>query len=115
MEGYARGASCRSDALPLLQKAESVMIVEMSEEDDGSGRTAEGVAALLDSAWVEIVAERCGRSKSARGRTASLVTGREDQPDRCRRLWALAIGRMGLRRGHARAVDESPVCCLFSH
>ena len=99
------------DALPFLQKADSVVIVEISEDGDASRsrhRVAD-VAHYLARHRIEIVTEQVRPAEaSARGGIASPDPRPGDRLD-CRGcLRPLATGRMGVRRGHARIAGGEP-------
>ena len=107
-----------ADALPFLQKAESVMIVEVIEERGGeqASRHVEDVAKYLARHRVEIVTERLRPADVTA--TNSLLRLIEDE-----NINLLVAGGYGHSRlgewafgGVTRdLLAESPICCLFSH
>jgi nucleotide-binding universal stress UspA family protein len=106
------------DALPFLQKAESVMIVEISE--DGSAEQPllrlKDVAGYLARHGVEIVVERV-RSADY---TAAASLLRLIHDENINLIVAGAYGHSRLGEWAYGGVTggllaESPICCLFSH
>ncbi len=106
------------DALPFLQKAESVMIVEVSEED-GQNQTshrAQDVAAYLTRHRIDTIAERVRPAEVAV--TDALI--RLVQDENIDLIVAGAYGHSRLGEWAFGGVTrellaESPICCLFSH
>jgi nucleotide-binding universal stress UspA family protein len=106
------------DALPFLQKAESVMIVEVLEERGGeqASRHVEDVAKYLARHRIEIVAQRMRPAEVTAAN--SLLRLIEDE-----NINLLVSGGYGHSRlgewafgGVTRdLLTESPICCLFSH
>jgi nucleotide-binding universal stress UspA family protein len=106
------------DALPFLQKADSVVIVEVSEDGDTnrSGHPVGDVARYLARHGIEIVTEQARPAKaSATEELLRLI--RDDDIDMIiagayghSRLGEWVFG--GVTRG---LLARSPVCCLFSH
>ena len=91
------------DALPFLQQAETVMIVEILEAGcDQSSRAIKDVSNYLDSPWHQdhrraVATCRC----YAREFAASADRGRKHQLDGHGRLRTLAVGGMGVWRRDA--------------
>ena len=107
-----------ADALPFLQKAESVMIVEIAEERGGeqASRRVGDVARYLARHRVEVVAERVRPAEV----TAANSLLRLIEDENIDLLVAGGYGRSRLGEwafgGVTRDVlAESPICCLFSH
>jgi nucleotide-binding universal stress UspA family protein len=106
------------DALPFLQKAESVMVVEVAEERGGeqASRHVEDVAKYLARHRVEIVAKRVRPADVTEAN--SLLRLIQDE-----NINLLVAGGYGHSRlgewafgGVTRdLIADSPVCCLFSH
>ena len=106
------------DALPFLKKAESVMIVEVSEAGDGDRvlHRVKDVAGYLTRHGVEVVAERVRPTKVGAENSLLRLIGDEN-------INLLVAGAYGHSRlgewvfgGVTRELlAESPVCCLFSH
>jgi nucleotide-binding universal stress UspA family protein len=104
------------DALPLLQKAESVMIVEISEGGDGSLQRLKDVAGYLNRHGIEIVAERVRPLEI--GAADALLRLAHDENINLIVAGAYGHSRLGewVFGGVTRGLlDESQVCCLFSH
>ena len=104
------------DALPLLQKAESVMIVEISEAGDGSPHRLKDVAGYLRRHGIEIVAERVRPLEI--GAADALLALAHDENINLIIAGAYGHSRLGewIFGGVTRGLlEESPVCCLFSH
>jgi nucleotide-binding universal stress UspA family protein len=106
------------DALPFLQKAESVMIVEISEDSGGepSLLRLKDVAGYLARHRVEIVVERV-RSAEVTA-TNSLLRLVHDENINLIVAGAYGHSRLGewVFGGVTRELlAESPICCLFSH
>jgi nucleotide-binding universal stress UspA family protein len=107
-----------ADALPFLQKAESVMIVEVLEERGGeqASRHVEDVAQYLARHGIEIVARRVRPAEVTAAN--SLLRLIEDE-----NINLLVAGGYGHSRlsewafgGVTRdLLAESPICCLFSN
>lgn len=107
-----------ADALPFLQKAENVMIVEALEERGGeqASRHVADVAKYLARHHVEVVTERVRPADVTA--TNSLLRLIEDE-----NINLLVAGGYGHSRlgewafgGVTRdMLAESPICCLFSH
>jgi nucleotide-binding universal stress UspA family protein len=107
------------DALPLLQKAESVMVVEISEpgdENDPELRRVKDVAKYLARHGIEIVTERVRPADV----TAANSLLRLIQDENINLVVAGAWGHSRLGEWAYGGVTRdllasSPVCCLFSH
>ena len=108
-----------SDALPLLQQAESVMIVEMPEPGDTDDQAAyriKDVAQYLGRHGIDIVAERV-RPADVTAANSLLRLVQEENID------LIVAGAWGHSRLGEWAyggmthdlMTESKVCCLFSH
>jgi nucleotide-binding universal stress UspA family protein len=106
------------DALPFLRQAESVMIVEVSEGNEGEQalRRVKDVAAYLNRHRIEIVTERV-RPDEVGAANSLLHLIRDANIDLIvaggyghSRLGEWVFG--GATRG---LLAESPVCCLLSH
>jgi nucleotide-binding universal stress UspA family protein len=106
------------DALPFLQKAESVMIVEILEEgekDEASPRLRD-VANYLARHRIEIVAERVRLADVTAGN--SLLRLIDDENINLMVAGCYGHSRLGewAYGGVTRdLLAESPICCLFSH
>ncbi|HEY7665329.1 MAG TPA: universal stress protein [Xanthobacteraceae bacterium] len=107
------------DALPLLQQAESVLLVEISEEASSveeSARRVQDVGRYLRRHGIEIIAERVRPADVTASN--SLLRVIEDE-----NIDLLVTGAYGHSRlgewafgGVTRdMLMESPICCLFSH
>jgi nucleotide-binding universal stress UspA family protein len=106
------------DALPLLQKAESVLVVEVAEERgiEQASRLVADVARYLARHHVEVVAQRVRPAEVAEAN--SLLRLIEDE-----NIDLIVAGGYGHSRlgewafgGVTRdLLAESPICCLFSH
>ncbi len=106
------------DSMPFLQKAESVMIVEVLEEGEknGASHRVKDVANYLARHRVEIIAERVRPSDVTA--SDSLLRLIEDE-----NIDLLVAGGYGHSRlgewvfgGVTRdLLEQSPICCLFSH
>lgn len=105
------------DALPFLQEAETVMIVEVIESGrDPTSRGVKDVANYLARHGIEIIAERLRPAEVTTGNSLLrliegeninlIVTGAYGHS----RLGEWAFG--GVTR---ELLAESPICCLFSH
>jgi nucleotide-binding universal stress UspA family protein len=105
------------DALPLLRQAESVMIVEVSEESgDQASHHIRDVANYLARHRIEIVAERVRPADVTV--TNSLLRMIEDENIKLIVAGAYGHSRLGewVFGGVTRdLIAESPICCLFSH
>ena len=106
------------DALPLLQKAESVMIVAVCEHDDGNQRShrLQDVAGYLARHAIDIVVERVRPADVTV--TATFLRMIEDENIDLIVAGAYGHSRLGewafggVTRG---LLVESPICVLFSH
>ena len=91
------------DALPFLQQAETVMIVEILDSgSEQNSRAIKDVGNYLDSTWHQdhrraVATCRCYGREFA----ASADRGRKHQLDGRGRLWTLAVGGMGVWRRDA--------------
>jgi nucleotide-binding universal stress UspA family protein len=106
------------DALPLLQQAESVMIVEVSEGEASADalRHVKDVAAYLTRHRVGVIAERVRPDEV--GVTNSLLRLIHDKNMNLLVAGAYGHSRLGewAFGGATRGLlAESPICCLFSH
>jgi nucleotide-binding universal stress UspA family protein len=106
------------DALPFLQQAESVMIVEVSEGDEEAQalRRIKDVAAYLARHRVEVITERVRPDEV--GVTNSLLRLIGDENINLIVAGAYGHSRVGewAYGGATRGLlTESPICCLFSH
>ena len=106
------------DALPFLEKAESVMIVEVAEERGGEqeSRQVEDVAKYLARHRIKIVTVRVRPAEV----TAANSLLRLIADENINLLVAGGYGRSRLGEwafgGVTRdLLTESPICCLFSH
>jgi nucleotide-binding universal stress UspA family protein len=106
------------DALPFLQRAESVMIVEVLEEGEGNGSLdrLKDVAKYLTRHRIEIITERVRPADVTV--TNSLL--RLIETENIDLLVAGAYGHSRLGEWAYGGVTrdllaESPICCLFSH
>jgi nucleotide-binding universal stress UspA family protein len=107
-----------ADALPFLQKAESVMIVEVLEERGGeqASRHVEDVAKYLSRHRIEIVAQRVRPADVTVANSLLRLIADEN-------INLLVTGGYGHSRlgewafgGATRdLLAECPICCLFSH
>jgi nucleotide-binding universal stress UspA family protein len=106
------------DALPFLQRAESVMVVEVSEGGDGAQalQGAKDVARYLDRHRVEIVTERVWPAEvTAAGSLLRLI---EDENINLIVAGAYGHSRLGEWMFGGVTHDllaESRICCLFSN
>jgi nucleotide-binding universal stress UspA family protein len=106
------------DALPFLEQAESVMVVEFSEGGDASevAQHIKDVAGYLRRHGIEVIAERVRKAEV--GATEALLRLVRDESIDLIVAGAYGHSRVGewayggVTRGLLR---ESPVCCLFSH
>jgi nucleotide-binding universal stress UspA family protein len=106
------------DALPFLQQAESVMIVEVSEGDEGDQalRGARDVSKYLGRHGMKIITERVRPSDVTAANSLLRIIGDEN-------ISLIVAGAYGHSRlgewvfGGAtqELMAESPICCLFSH
>ena len=106
------------DALPFLEKAESVMIVEVSEAGDGDRalHPVKDVAGYLSRHGIEVVAERVRPAEVGAADSLLRLIGDEN-------INLLVAGAYGHSRlgewvfgGVTRELlAECPVCCLLSH
>jgi nucleotide-binding universal stress UspA family protein len=106
------------DALPFLQQAESVLIVEVSEGDEGAQalRRVRDVAAYLARHRIEVITERVRPDEV--GATNSLLRLIHDEHINLIVAGAYGHSRVGewAHGGATRGLlTESPICCLFSH
>jgi nucleotide-binding universal stress UspA family protein len=106
------------DALPFLQQAESVMIVEVSEGQDGNRalRNARDVAHYLSRHQVEIVTERVRPTDVTAAN--SLLRLIEDENINLIVAGAYGHSRLGewAFGGVTRdLMTECRICCLFSN
>jgi nucleotide-binding universal stress UspA family protein len=106
------------DALPFLQQAESVLIVEVSEGDEGAQalRRVRDVAAYLARHRIEVITERVRPDEI--GATNSLLRLIHDEHINLIVAGAYGHSRVGewAYGGATRGLlTESPICCLFSH
>ena len=106
------------DALPFLQQAESVMIVEISEGDEGDRilRHVKDVAGYLARHRVDIVAERVRPAEVSV--TDALLRLIHDENINLVVAGAYGHSRLGewVFGGVTRdLLAQSPVCCLVSH
>ncbi len=106
------------DAIPFLRRAESVMIVEVSEGDEEAQalRRVKDVAAYLTRHGVKIIAERLRPYEV--GATNSLLWLIRDENINLIVAGAYGHSRLGewAFGGATRGLlTESPICCLFSH
>jgi nucleotide-binding universal stress UspA family protein len=106
------------DALPFLRQAGSVMIVEVSEGDEGAHalRRAKDVAAYLSRHRIDVVTERVRPDEV--GATNSLLQLVHDENINLLIAGAYGHSRLGewAFGGATRGLlAESPICCLFSH
>lgn len=107
------------DALPLLQQAESVLIVEILEEAnsvDQSAHRVQDVARYLRRHGIDIIAERVRPADV----TASNSLLRVIEDENINLLVSGAYGHSRLGEWAFGGVTrdmlvESPICCLFSH
>jgi nucleotide-binding universal stress UspA family protein len=107
------------DALPFLQKAESVMIVEVSEESGDGNQALQGardVARYLGRHRIEIVTERVRPADVTAANSLLRLIGDEN----INLIVAGAYGRSRLGEwafgGVTRdLMTESRICCLFSN
>ena len=107
------------DALPLLRQAESVMVVEISEEGSSADQAAhhvKDVAHYLARHGIEIVAERV---RPADVTTANALL-RMIEEQNINLIVAGAYGHSRLGEWAFGGVTHdlmaaSPICCLFSH
>ena len=106
------------DALPLLQQAESVMIVEIFEQGDRNQAMhgVKDVASYLRRHGIDIIAERVRDAEA--GATEALLRLVRDENINLIVAGAYGQSRLGewayggVTRG---LLAESPICCLFSH
>ena len=107
------------DALPFLQQAESVTVIQISEtneRDDQSSRTVKDIARYLSRHRIEIVAERVEPAEATVAETLFRIV----RDDSINMIVAGAYGHSRLGEwvfgGVTRdLLAKSPVCCLFSH
>lgn len=107
-----------ADALPLLQRAERVMIIEISEQGDESQamHRLKDVASYLRRHRIDAVTERPRDAEGAATQALLQLTREEG----INLIVAGAYGHSrlgewvygGVTRG---LLAESPICCLFSH
>jgi nucleotide-binding universal stress UspA family protein len=106
------------DALPLLQQAESVVIVEMPEPDDadqGSHRTND-VADYLTRHRVEIVTERVRPTDVTAANSLLRMIADENIDLVVAGAWGHSrLGEWAYGGVTRELMAESPICCLFSH
>jgi nucleotide-binding universal stress UspA family protein len=106
------------DALPFLQKAETVVIVEVSDEGGGdqASHHIKDVANYLARHRIEIISERVRPADVTA--TNSLLRLIEDENINLIVAGAYGHSRLGewVFGGVTRdLMAESPICCLFSH
>jgi nucleotide-binding universal stress UspA family protein len=107
------------DALPFLQQAESVLVVEISEEGssvDQAAHHVKDVAGYLARHGIKIIAERVRPADV----TAANALSRMIEEENISLVVAGAYGHSRLGEWAFGGVTrdlmaESPVCCLFSN
>ena len=108
-----------SDALPLLQQAESVMIVEMPEPvdtDDQAAYRIKDVAQYLGRHGIDIVAERVRPADVTVANSLLRLVQEENIDLIVAGAWGHSrLGEWAYGGMTHDLMAESKVCCLFSH